>query len=243
MAESPGSTVAERAESSSRVTPSTSTVAVTTRASWVPLRTSVRSVPSSPTRRKRGNAGRTIKGCVASSPLEPEPTRVSAVTARADARQVVVLSGKWRSKLAVPSASVVSWPIQSAVLRKSERTRGAGPTSAAPAAGGAATARSAAPPPESIAKATMSSVSSSAPAPGAPSPGSPIADSSYASLRRSTETASDEAVRTLNGRSCQNASMPLRACSSASESTASSTTATETSADTPHPAASVTVTS
>ena len=116
--------VAERASVASRVTPSASMVTVTSRASSVPLRTSVRSVTSSPTRRKRGSAGRTMSGCVTSSSLSPSPTCVAAVVARASARHVVVLSGRRSSKPAVPSSSVVSCPIQSAVLRKSERTRG-----------------------------------------------------------------------------------------------------------------------
>ena len=114
--------VTERAAAPSSVTPSTVMVTVTSRAASVPLRTSVRSVTSSPTRRKRGSAGRTSSGCVTTSSLSPSPACVPAVTARARARQVVALSGSCSSKLAVPSSSVVSCPIQSAVFWKSERT-------------------------------------------------------------------------------------------------------------------------
>ena len=113
---------AVRSVEPSTPTPSASTATVMVRAEAVPLCTSVRSITSSPTRRKRGSAGRTTSGCVTRSSLVPSPTCVVPLTARACARHVVALSGRRSSKLALPFASVSSCPIQSAVLRKSVRS-------------------------------------------------------------------------------------------------------------------------
>ena len=240
MADSPAPTCLVWVTSPVRVTPSTAIVTVTSRASSVPFRTSVRSDTSSPTRRNRGSAGRTSSGCVTSSSLAPCPTSVSAVTARACARQVVALSGSSSSKLALPSASVTSCPIHSAVFWKLERTCGSSPASSSArkesmSAGDSAEASSA------ISMAACSATSPSASS--SPAPFSPSATSSNASFWRSTETASDEAVRTPRARSNQNAVMPSRADSARSDSTAWSTTATDTSASTPLPSESVTRTS
>ena len=211
---------------------------VTSRAASVPLRTSVRSVTESPTRRKRGSAGRTSSGCVTSNSLSPSPTCVSAVAARASARQVVVLSGKCSSKLALPASSVVSCPIQSAVFWKSERTRGSVLDAHRPPGDGSAVAAGAAgmytgasPSGDAFPRAVSASASS------------PFSASRYVSFQRFTRTVSDEAGRTPSSRSYQNAAMPSGPTSSASASTALSTTATATSASTPRPSASVTVTS
>ena len=169
------------------------------------------------------------------------------MTARARVRQVVALSGSTSSKLAAPSSSVVSSPIQSAVCWKFDRNRGAGPPPSSPPGGagaGAATAWDRAAPLSAEKPDSEASARSLAESPVAsPSPRSPSAESWNGSLRRSTETASDEAVCTPSGRSYQNASIPLAPRSYASESTASSTMATATSAATPAPSASVTSTS
>ena len=229
--------VAERASVFSSVTPSASMVTVTSRPSPVPLRTSVRSVTSSPTRRNRGSAGRTISGCVTSSSLSPSPACVAVVVARASARQVVVLSGRCSSKLVEPSSSVVSWLTQSAVFRKSERTSGPLPagalSDATEAASSSAIADSATTPDSATSERLLAA--------RLPSPSSPTSASRYVSFQRSTWTDSDEAVCTPSARSNQNASMPSGPPSRASASTALSTMATETSAATPSPSASVTV--
>ncbi len=88
------------------------------------FRTSARSVSSSPTRRKRGNAGRTSSGVVDTSSFVASPTRMSPLTARTCIRQVVRLSGIVTATDAFPSSSVTSCASQYAVLRNCWRRRG-----------------------------------------------------------------------------------------------------------------------
>ena len=117
-----GWTVTVLAEGSVTVTPSALSVTFTVASVFVALRTSARSSAVSPTRRIRGNAGRSSSGCVERSSLVPSPTIVSPLIARACMRQVVRLSGIFTSTLAVPSSLVVICALQYAVLRKSCRS-------------------------------------------------------------------------------------------------------------------------
>jgi hypothetical protein len=66
----------------------------------------------SPTTKKRGVTGRISSGLVATTSTVPSPTRVSPVRATPRITQVVRLSGRAISTVALPPASVVTTAFQ-----------------------------------------------------------------------------------------------------------------------------------
>ena len=109
--------------SPSTFTPSAASRTSTSDASSVAFVTRTRISAESPTRRKRGSAGRSSSGWVETSSPVPSPTLVSPLTARTWIRQVVRSSGIVTWTDAVPSSFVTSCALQWATFLNSLRGR------------------------------------------------------------------------------------------------------------------------
>lgn len=159
----PAGTLTSCVLSPSTVTPSASSETVTFSAPPVLLLTTAPICTTSLTVKKRGVMGRRSSGRVVTMSTLDWPTSVSTVTALALSRQVVSVSGRGISTVAMPSAPVVILARQKAVSGNSRRT--SSPSSSSPSRSAPAS-RAISPPPPPPPMPPMSSGTSI----GSPSP-------------------------------------------------------------------------